>query len=691
MRCSSSSTPTATSSRRWRPRARPPTRRTRSTPRRSTPRRRRGFSRRRATGAPLRSRVEYVVVFHAPRRRAGAPARRRSRPPRSSAPSRRCRPTSRTRTTRRSCRCAATGWSSPRGLGDVRIKRELLEASPRQQTSEMLSAAPGFFVDHEDGEGLGNDVYLRGFDLDHGSGIEMRVGSIPINIPTHIQGQGYADANFIIPEVVRSIRVLEGPYDPRQGDAAIVGSAYFDLGVAERGYQLKTTYGSFDQARVVGIAAPPEADEETFAAFALRSTDGFGQNRACRIRRRSTRSTASTSARAITCASSRRPTARARVAPGRRAAGRRGRRAHRLLRRVSVLRRRDQGVQSSRVILGADFDHVTPERRALRVRAVGHVDRLSRAPELHRRHRELADRARARAAWATSSRRRTSRRPAASRRASTRRRCTSASCVEVAAEPGRLRARGPHRSDQEPARSGALFRRGTAASTPGSTRSTRAAYVDVDLRLGKRLRVSGGLRADLLVDVRRRPPGERRPRGRSRPPARLPGARRRRPGRRGGPARHGRSTTITPSSSRRSSRTARGSARSTQQTAGRGGRAVLEGALGRGGLRAAGARAALHDDAGRLRDVGRQRARVRGRRRGPRDREREHSPRRRRFRSSPSRRLAARVDRALGDDSDVFATLSPGVAHYVPNVPPILFRADVTARGTLAEVGGTAR
>jgi hypothetical protein len=171
-------------------------------------------------------------------------------------------------------------WSSPRGLGDVRIERETLTASPRQQTSEMLSAAPGFFVDHEDGEGLGNDVYLRGFELENGSGIEMKVGDVPINIPLHIHGQGYADANFIIPEVVESIRVLEGPYDPRQGDSAIVGSALFDLGVPERGYQLKTTYGSFDQARVVGIAAPNGASDETFAAFALRETQGFGQDRA---------------------------------------------------------------------------------------------------------------------------------------------------------------------------------------------------------------------------------------------------------------------------------------------------------------------------------------------------------------------------------------------------------------------------
>src|SRR5436853_162456 len=79
--------------------------------------------------------------------------------------------------------------------------------------------------------------------------------------------------------VVRSVRVLEGPFDPRQGDAAIVGSAYFDLGVPERGYRVGATYGSFGQARLVGIAAPRDADDDTFVAFSLRRTSGFGDNR----------------------------------------------------------------------------------------------------------------------------------------------------------------------------------------------------------------------------------------------------------------------------------------------------------------------------------------------------------------------------------------------------------------------------
>jgi iron complex outermembrane recepter protein len=232
-------------------------------------------------GRPIRARVEYVVVFHPP---AGSPPAP-SPPSGSATPSNPVGasptpPTPQAPTDAQSVRVHGIAWASPRGLGDMKIDREVLTASPRQQTSEMLSAAPGFFVDHEDGEGLGNDVYLRGFDLDNGSGIEMKVGEIPINIPLHIHGQGYADVNFIIPEVVRSIRVLEGPYDPRQGDSAIVGSAIFDLGVPERGYEVKATYGSFNQTRLVGIAAPKEANEETFAAFSLRQTNGFGEDRA---------------------------------------------------------------------------------------------------------------------------------------------------------------------------------------------------------------------------------------------------------------------------------------------------------------------------------------------------------------------------------------------------------------------------
>ena len=202
----------------------------------------------------------------------------------------------------------------------------------------MLSAAPGFFVDHEDGEGLGNDVYLRGFDLDNGSGIEMKVGGVPINIPLHIHGQGYADVNFIIPEVVQSVRVLEGSYDPRQGDSAIVGSAYFDLGRARARLPGQGDATARSARRGSSASSRPRRRATRRSPRSRSARRRLRRRTARRSRPRSTRSTASTSA----ARSPARPGDRLRRARGaarRGAPGRRQRGPHRLLRRLPELQR----------------------------------------------------------------------------------------------------------------------------------------------------------------------------------------------------------------------------------------------------------------------------------------------------------------------------------------------------------------
>lgn len=386
-------------------------------------------------------------------------------------------------------------WPSPRGIGDLRIKRELLDASPRQHTSEMLAAAPGFFVDHEDGEGMGNDVYLRGFDLEHGSGIEMRVGNVPINSPVHVQGQGYADANFIIPEVVRSIRVLEGPYDPRQGDAAIVGSAYFDLGIIKRGNSLKASYGSWNQRRIIGIAAPDQGSEETFVAFALRKTDGFGQNRASE--------SGTLNAQYAFELGTRDHVRLLAVAYGARAT------LPGVVRQTDVnagligpydsypYYSQNQGVQTSRVILGADFDHVTSEgarfefapwfmRTGFRARQnfSGNVYSSQLDPELAGGMGDLWETTNLETAMGV-----TSRFHATPLRVG--------SWLEVTTEPGVFIRAG--NTDQAKSLLSPQTLSVWDRRLDDSLQTLDAgAYIDLDLHFWKRLRVSGGIRADLL-------------------------------------------------------------------------------------------------------------------------------------------------------------------------------------------------
>ena len=163
-----------------------------------------------------------------------------------------------------------------RGVSDFRIDRSVLTAAPHGTGADLLATAPGVYIAHPEGDAIAQRIYLRGFDAEHGQDVELRVAGIPMNQPSHIHGQGYADLNLVIPEVVRSVRVIEGVYDPRQGDFAVAGTAEYDLGVEERRSRVKLSYGSFNSKRAVAIWAPEGQAEETFGAVNFRTTDGFG-------------------------------------------------------------------------------------------------------------------------------------------------------------------------------------------------------------------------------------------------------------------------------------------------------------------------------------------------------------------------------------------------------------------------------
>ncbi len=166
-----------------------------------------------------------------------------------------------------------------RGAGDFTIDRKVLDVAPAVTANDLLRRAPGLYVANVEGDAAGGFLYLRGFNAEHGQDIELKLGDVPLNQPSNIHGQGYTYLGFIIPEVVRELRVIEGVYDPAQGDFAVAGTVEFDLGVEQRGIYAKSEIGSFRTFRQVGIFAPKGKDPDTFGAFQFRRSDGFGQNR----------------------------------------------------------------------------------------------------------------------------------------------------------------------------------------------------------------------------------------------------------------------------------------------------------------------------------------------------------------------------------------------------------------------------
>jgi hypothetical protein len=53
----------------------------------------------------------------------------------------------------------------------------------------------------------------------------MTVAGTPVNMPTHAHSQGYADLNFLIPELVAGVHFSKGPYFADQGDFATAGAS----------------------------------------------------------------------------------------------------------------------------------------------------------------------------------------------------------------------------------------------------------------------------------------------------------------------------------------------------------------------------------------------------------------------------------------------------------------------------------
>ena len=119
------------------------------------------------------------------------------------------------------------------------VSGDLLREMPLLRPGEALETIPGLIVTQHSGDGKANQYFLRGYNLDHGTDFASSVDGVPVNMPTNGHGQGYADLNFLIPELVDHIDYNKGTYFAENGDFAAAGSArihirdQLDSGIAD--------------------------------------------------------------------------------------------------------------------------------------------------------------------------------------------------------------------------------------------------------------------------------------------------------------------------------------------------------------------------------------------------------------------------------------------------------------------------
>ncbi|NBV55537.1 MAG: hypothetical protein EBR70_02960 [Verrucomicrobia bacterium] len=122
---------------------------------------------------------------------------------------------------------------------------------PLLRPGEVLETVPGLIITQHAGGGKANQYFMRGFNLDHGTDFATFLDGVPLNMPSHGHGQGYADMNFVIPELIERVNYQKGPYYAQTGDFGTAGAAYLETFRTLPKGLLLMEGGSFNHARLL--------------------------------------------------------------------------------------------------------------------------------------------------------------------------------------------------------------------------------------------------------------------------------------------------------------------------------------------------------------------------------------------------------------------------------------------------------
>ena len=155
-----------------------------------------------------------------------------------------------------------------------------LEDRPILRSGEVLETVPGVIITQHAGGGKANQYFLRGFNLDHGTDFAVFLDDMPLNLPSHAHGEGYADMNIVIPELVQRVNYEKGPYYADVGDYGSAGSAHLEFykTLPENFFQVEGGMYGYERA-VFGVSEKVGSGNLLFGGEVVlrrRSMDAFG-------------------------------------------------------------------------------------------------------------------------------------------------------------------------------------------------------------------------------------------------------------------------------------------------------------------------------------------------------------------------------------------------------------------------------
>lgn len=150
-----------------------------------------------------------------------------------------------------------------------------LKINPVSSSQEFLRKVPGLFIGQHAGGGKAEQLFLRGFDIDHGTDVAIDVDGSPVNMVSHAHGQGYADLHFVIPETIQKIDFDKGSYVAKKGNFATAGYVSLQTKEVLESNVIAVELGQFNTQRTLGMFNLIESDaQKAYIATDYQKTNG---------------------------------------------------------------------------------------------------------------------------------------------------------------------------------------------------------------------------------------------------------------------------------------------------------------------------------------------------------------------------------------------------------------------------------
>lgn len=169
--------------------------------------------------------------------------------------------------------------AAPPPVATTRVNAEAVHRAQASNPYDLARRVAGIEV-HEQGQGPGfaSNTVIRGFTSDHSADVLLVVDGVPVNLPIHGHGEGYADWNSLLPAAVSSFRVIHGAASPLYGDFALGGVAEVFTAADAAGTSGSLSSSSYGDVGGWILTGRRGERGGTLAAVDVKRTEGWRSN-----------------------------------------------------------------------------------------------------------------------------------------------------------------------------------------------------------------------------------------------------------------------------------------------------------------------------------------------------------------------------------------------------------------------------